>query len=90
MFHYIFVVAAHNDFCIFLLQRRDEQYFEFNLEEQLENLKKYKSFGVEDMYTIADVWGWTWEKDLEIYWPEKWSREREVTLGMKLMKKVHN
>lgn len=70
------------------MQRRDEQYFEFNLEEQLENLKKYKSFGVEDMYTIADVWGWTWEKDLEIYWPEKWSREREVTLGMKLMKKV--
>eukprot|EP00250_Pteridium_aquilinum_P011356 c20008_g1_i1 orf=833-3826(-) len=70
------------------MQRRDEYYFEFNLEEQLENLKKYKMFGVEDMYTIADAWGWTWEKDLEIYWPEKWSKEREVTLGMKLMKMV--
>ena len=71
-------------------QRRDEYYFEFNLEEQLAEIKKYKIFGVEDMYTIADAWGWTWEKDLDVFMPEKWTKEREVTLGMKLMKKVHN
>lgn len=70
------------------MQRRDEYYFEFNLEEQLAALKRNKRFGAEDMYTLADVWGWTWEKDIGIYQPEKWSKEREVTLGIKLMRKV--
>ncbi|KAI5060042.1 hypothetical protein GOP47_0024462 [Adiantum capillus-veneris] len=69
-------------------QRRDDNLFEFNLEENLRDLKRFKKFSVDDMYTIADAWGWTWEKDLDIHWPEKWSKEREVTLGMKLMKKV--
>ncbi|MCO5580736.1 hypothetical protein L7F22_034606 [Adiantum nelumboides] len=69
-------------------QQRDDSLFEFNLEENLRDLKRFKKFGVEDMYTIADAWGWTWEKDLDINWPEKWSKEREVSLGMKLMKKV--
>ncbi|KAH7276525.1 hypothetical protein KP509_39G010500 [Ceratopteris richardii] len=66
----------------------DDHYFEFNLEEQLEDLKRFKLFSVDDMFTIADAWGWTWEKDIGVHWPEKWSKEREVTLGMKVMNKV--
>lgn len=45
-------------------------------------------FKVSDMYTVADVWGWTWEKELKCRKPEKWSQEWEVDLAIKIMQKA--
>lgn len=45
-------------------------------------------FDVSDMYTIADVWGWTWEKDFKNRTPRKWSQEWEVELAIVLMTKA--
>lgn len=45
-------------------------------------------FDVSDMYTIADVWGWTWEKDFKNKTPRKWSQEWEVELAIMLMTKA--
>lgn len=42
------------------------------------------------MYTIADAWGWTWEKDLKNKAPQRWSQEWEVKLAVKLMTKVNH
>nr|GMC47747.1 uncharacterized protein LOC109190796 [Ipomoea batatas]GMC50155.1 uncharacterized protein LOC109190796 [Ipomoea batatas]GMC52058.1 uncharacterized protein LOC109190796 [Ipomoea batatas]GMC54032.1 uncharacterized protein LOC109190796 [Ipomoea batatas]GMC54758.1 uncharacterized protein LOC109190796 [Ipomoea batatas] len=51
-------------------------------------MRKRKIFDVEDMYTIADVWGWTWEKELKNKPPQRWSQEWEVELGIEIMSKV--
>lgn len=45
-------------------------------------------FDVSDMYTIADVWGWTWEKGLKNRLPRRWSQEWEVELAIEIMQKV--
>lgn len=47
-------------------------------------------FDVSDMYTIADVWGWTWEKDFKNKTPRKWSQEWEVELAIVLMTKARD
>lgn len=51
-------------------------------------MRERKIFDVSDMYTIADAWGWTWEKDLKNKMPPKWSQEWEVELAIKIMQKV--
>lgn len=40
------------------------------------------------MYTIADAWGWTWERELKNKPPQRWSQEWEVELAVKLMLKA--
>lgn len=45
-------------------------------------------FDVSDMYTIADVWGWTWERELRNAPPRRWSQEWEVELAIKVMLKA--
>lgn len=40
------------------------------------------------MYTIADVWGWTWEREIKNRPPQRWSQEGEVELAIKVMLKA--
>lgn len=47
-----------------------------------------RMFDVSDMYTTADAWGWTWEREIKNKMPRKWSQEWEVELAIKIMHKV--
>lgn len=51
-------------------------------------MRERKIFDVSDMFTIADAWGWTWERELKNKMPRKWSQEWEVELAIKIMQKV--
>lgn len=53
-------------------------------------MRKRKIFDVSDMYTLADAWGWTWERKLKNKPPRRWSQEWEVELAIKVMQKVNN
>ncbi|XP_031119932.1 uncharacterized protein LOC116023100 isoform X2 [Ipomoea triloba] len=66
----------------------DEDWIPLDIHEALKEMRKRKIFDVEDMYTIADVWGWTWEKELKNKPPRRWSQEWEVELGIEIMSKV--
>ncbi|XP_038879291.1 uncharacterized protein LOC120071230 [Benincasa hispida] len=67
---------------------RDEDWFPEDIFEAFKELRKRKVFDVSDMYTIADVWGWTWERELKNRPPRRWSQEWEVELAIKIMHKV--
>lgn len=45
-------------------------------------------FDVSDMYTIADAWGWTWDRELKNVAPRRWSQEWEVELAIEVMLKA--
>lgn len=66
----------------------DDDWFPENIHEAFKELRKRKVFDVSDMYTIADAWGWTWEKEVKNRSPRRWSQEWEVELATKLMLKV--
>ncbi|KAL8170806.1 hypothetical protein V2J09_022610 [Rumex salicifolius] len=66
----------------------DDDWFPEDIHEALKELRKRKIFDVKDMYTIADAWGWTWEKELKNKRPQRWSQDWEVELAIKLMSKV--
>ncbi|KAG7970283.1 hypothetical protein I3843_07G075100 [Carya illinoinensis] len=66
----------------------DEDWFPEDIFEAFKELRKRKVFDVSDMYTIADVWGWTWERELRNAPPRRWSQEWEVELAIKVMLKV--
>lgn len=66
----------------------DDDWFPEDIHEALKELRKRRIFDVKDMYTIADVWGWTWEKELKNKQPQRWSQEWEVELAIKVMSKV--
>ncbi|PIN09022.1 hypothetical protein CDL12_18397 [Handroanthus impetiginosus] len=66
----------------------DEDWFPEDLHEAFKELRNRKVFDVSDMYTIADAWGWTWEKELKNKAPRRWSQEWEVELAVKVMTKV--
>jgi len=66
----------------------DEDWFPEEPFEAFKEMRERKVFDVADMYTIADVWGWTWEKDFKNKTPRKWSQEWEVELAIVLMTKV--
>ncbi|XP_010463904.1 PREDICTED: uncharacterized protein LOC104744533 [Camelina sativa] len=66
----------------------DEDWFPEDPFEAFKEMRERKVFDVSDMYTIADVWGWTWEKDFKNKTPRKWSQEWEVELAIVLMTKV--
>lgn len=68
--------------------RRGGQWLGLTAEEKFAKLRSEKLFEVTDLYTIADVWGWTWERQLLESEPERWSQEREVELGMQILQKV--
>ncbi|KAL0912781.1 hypothetical protein M5K25_016184 [Dendrobium thyrsiflorum] len=66
----------------------DDDWFPEDLHEAFKEMRERKIFDVSDMYTIADAWGWTWEREQKSRKPLKWSQEWEVDLGIKIMKKV--
>lgn len=66
----------------------DDDWFPEDIFEAFKELRKRKVFDVDDMYTLADAWGWTWEKDLDNRPPRRWSQEWEVELAIKVMLKV--
>ncbi|KAA8534716.1 hypothetical protein F0562_032233 [Nyssa sinensis] len=66
----------------------DDDWFPEDVYEAFKELRKRKVFDVSDMYTIADVWGWTWERELKNKPPQRWSQEWEVELAIKVMLKV--
>lgn len=75
--------------CISQLQDSDDDdWFPEDIFEAFKELRKRKIFDVEDMYTIADAWGWTWEKDIKNKPPRRWNQEWEVELAVQIMTKV--
>ncbi|KAI8556110.1 hypothetical protein RHMOL_Rhmol05G0226600 [Rhododendron molle] len=66
----------------------DEDWFPFDVREACKELRERGFFDVSDMYTIADAWGWTWERELKNKPPRRWSQEWEVELAVKLMLKA--
>ncbi|XP_020591404.1 uncharacterized protein LOC110032198 [Phalaenopsis equestris] len=66
----------------------DEDWFPEDLHEAFKEMRERKIFDVSDMYTIADAWGWTWEREQKARKPQKWSQRWEVDLGIKIMQRV--
>ncbi|XP_061342614.1 uncharacterized protein LOC133288811 isoform X1 [Gastrolobium bilobum] len=66
----------------------DDDWFPLDLFEAFKEMRKRKVFDVSDMYTLADAWGWTWERELMNKPPRKWSQEWEVELAIKVIQKV--
>lgn len=65
-----------------------DDWFPLDIHEALKELRNRKAFDESDMYTIADAWGWTWEKELKNKAPRRWSQEWEVELAVRVMTKV--
>ena len=66
----------------------DDDWFPEDIHEAFKELRNRKVFDVSDMYTLADVWGWTWDKDFKNKAPRRWSQEWEVELAIKIMNLV--
>ncbi|KAK2402572.1 plastid transcriptionally active [Trifolium repens] len=66
----------------------DDDWFPLDLFEAFKEMRNRRVFDVSDMYTLADAWGWTWEKELKNKPPHRWSQEWEVGLAIKVMQKV--
>lgn len=66
----------------------DDDWFPLDLYEAFEEMRKRNIFDVENMYTLADAWGWTWERELKNRPPRRWSQEWEVELAIKIMSKA--
>ncbi|CAA7403291.1 unnamed protein product [Spirodela intermedia] len=66
----------------------DDDWFPEDAHEAFKEMRERRVFDVSDIYTIADAWGWTWERDLKQRPPQKWSQEWEVELAVKIMDKV--
>ncbi|OAY70647.1 hypothetical protein ACMD2_24475, partial [Ananas comosus] len=67
---YLIAAFAHDD--------DDEDWFLEDVHEAFKVTRERKIFDIQDMFTIADAWGWTWERDLKNKIPRKWSQEWEV------------
>eukprot|EP00249_Psilotum_nudum_P023175 c28772_g1_i1 orf=120-3080(+) len=67
-----------------------EPSVDLTFEETLAKHIEDRWIDASDMYTIADVWGWTWEKELNAQKPEKWSQEMEVRFAMQIMQTVQD
>ena len=66
----------------------DEDWFHEDPIEAFKVMREERMFDVSDMYTTADAWGWTWEREIKNKMPRKWSQEWEVELAIKIMHKV--
>ncbi|KAM3402005.1 hypothetical protein ACQJBY_006134 [Aegilops geniculata] len=66
----------------------DEDWFPEDPIEAFKVMRETRMFDVADMYTTADAWGWTWERELKKKMPRRWSQEWEVELAIKIMNKV--
>ncbi|WOL00182.1 hypothetical protein Cni_G08895 [Canna indica] len=66
----------------------DEDWFPLEINEAFKVMRERKIFDVSDMYTIADAWDWSWERELKNKMPLRWSQEWEVEIAIKIMQKV--
>eukprot|EP00258_Populus_trichocarpa_P031594 XP_024447613.1 uncharacterized protein LOC7487213 [Populus trichocarpa] len=66
----------------------DDDWFPEDILEAFKEMRNRKVFDVEDMYLIADAWGWTWEREIKKRPLQRWSQEWEVELAIQLMLKV--
>ncbi|CAK7341253.1 unnamed protein product [Dovyalis caffra] len=66
----------------------DDDWFPEDITDAFKEMRNRKVFDVEDMYLIADAWGWTWEREIKRRPPQRWSQELEVELAIKLMLKA--
>ncbi|XP_077227574.1 plastid transcriptionally active 3 isoform X2 [Tasmannia lanceolata] len=66
----------------------DDEWFPLDIHEAFKEMRQRRIFDVSDMYTIADVWGWTWEREIKMKPPRRWSQEWEVELAIKILLKV--
>ncbi|KAJ8616823.1 hypothetical protein MRB53_036195 [Persea americana] len=66
----------------------DEDWFPEDIYEAFKEMRERKIFDVSDMYTLADAWGWTWEREIKMKPLQRWSQEWEVELAIKIMEKV--
>lgn len=66
----------------------DDDWLPEDVDEAFKVMRERRIFDVSDMYTIADAWGWTWERELKMRKPHKWSQEWEVELAIRIMQKV--
>lgn len=73
---------------LFMQDDKDDDWFPEDIVEAFKELRERKVFDVSDMYTIADAWGWTWERELKNRPPQRWSQEWEVELAMRIMQKA--
>lgn len=68
----------------------DDDWFPLDIFEAFKEMRNRRVFDVSDMYTLADAWGWTWERELKNKPPRRWSQEWEVELAIKVMQKASN
>ncbi|XP_058770634.1 uncharacterized protein LOC131644214 [Vicia villosa] len=66
----------------------DDDWFPLDIFEAFKEMRNRRVFDVSDMYSLADAWGWTWERELKNKPPHRWSQEREVELAIQVMQKV--
>ncbi|KAL5702575.1 hypothetical protein ACHQM5_027777 [Ranunculus cassubicifolius] len=66
----------------------DDDWFPEDMQEAFKMMRERNVFQVSDMYTLADVWGWTWDREIKKRPPQRWSQEWEVELAIKVMTKV--
>ncbi|KAH6838101.1 plastid transcriptionally active 3 [Perilla frutescens var. hirtella] len=66
----------------------DDDWFPEDIHEAFKELRNRKVFDASDMYTLADAWGWTWDKEYKNKAPRRWSQEWEVEVAIKIMNKV--
>ncbi|CAI8603239.1 unnamed protein product [Vicia faba] len=66
----------------------DDDWFPLDIFEAFKEMRNRRVFDVSDMYSLADAWGWTWEKELKSKPPHRWSQEWEVELAIQVMQKV--
>lgn len=66
----------------------DDDWFPEDLQEAFKEMRTRKIFDESDMYSLADVWGWTWDREIKMRTPRRWSQEWEVDLAIKVMLKV--
>lgn len=68
-------------------ERDAGEWLGLSLGEKITMLKE-RGIDASELYTIADVWGWTWEQEIRERVPEDWSQEKEVQLAIEIMLKV--
>lgn len=68
-------------------ERSVGEWLGLSLDEKITMLKE-RGVDASELYTIADVWGWTWEQEIREQVPEEWSQEKEVQLAIEIMLKV--
>lgn len=67
--------------------REGSEWLGLTLDEKITFMKE-RGMDESAFYTIADVWGWTWEQEIRDRVPEDWSQEKEVQLAIEIMLKV--